>query len=163
MNFNDRTKKYFCSYCHRDLEELKVDEGITSQNLQDKINKQTVVIMKHLEGLQAYTIHDVDPQQEIEKELKEECYSVGVARCEQVGDRSGDTHGDREWWRRWWRRTRTRWEREERVTSRQRVYELCVAGDGDPGEYYRRGRVNEQQAATTRVDSAFLSGEEHGG
>ena len=69
MNFNDKTNKYFCSYCHRDLDELKVDEGVTSQNLQDKLNKQTVIIMRH-------TIHEQDPQQEIEKELKEQCYSV---------------------------------------------------------------------------------------
>ncbi|KNB43709.1 zinc finger domain-containing protein [Blastocystis sp. subtype 4] len=75
MNFNDKTNKYFCSYCHRDLDELKVDEGVTSQNLQDKLNKQTVIIMRHLEGLQNYTIHEQDPQQEIEKELKEQCYS----------------------------------------------------------------------------------------
>ena len=105
MNFNDRTKKYFCSYCHRDLEELKVDEGITSQNLQDKINKQTVVIMKHLEGLQAYAIHDVDPQQEIEKELKEQCYSVAITNCVHVGYRPRDADGNcKRWWRRW-RRT----------------------------------------------------------
>ena len=76
MNFNDKTNKYYSSYCHRDLDELKVDEGITSQNLQDKLNKQTVIIMRHLEGLQNYTIHEQDPQQEIEKELKEQCYSV---------------------------------------------------------------------------------------
>ena len=76
MNFNDKTNKYFCSYCHRDHDELKVDEGVTSQNLQDKLNKQTVIIMRHLEGLQNYTIHEQDPQQEIEKELKEQCYSV---------------------------------------------------------------------------------------
>ena len=76
MNFNDKTNRYYCGYCHRDLDELKVDDGLTSQNLQDKMNKQTVVLMQHLEGLQNYTIHEKDPQQEIEEELKALCYNV---------------------------------------------------------------------------------------
>lgn len=46
--------------------------------------------------------------------------------------------------------------------DRRWVYELRIARDRDSGEHHRRRHIDEQQAATSCIDSTFLSGEEHG-